>query len=189
MARFISPWGEYGLSCRRQVMVALGAGMAEERQTPLYAQFHPGGLLAHERELAFATWSWNGQAQEADEATPYPPDYRIGVYDTERAKEANGWTDEEHDLVLAALRKRAGETNDLLEVPATMTSPPWPRYDEYRGSPAALVRKLVDEGYSLGDVLEYERATQNRDNVVSALAKAIAGEAFEERETEEVVTG
>jgi len=163
-------------------MVALGAGLAEERQTPLYAQFKPGGLLAHERELAFATWSWNGQAQEADEATPYPPDYRIGLFDSEQAKIANNWSDDDHALVVAALLKRAGETNDLMEVPATLKAPPWPRYDEYKGGPAALVRKLVDEGYDLEDVLDYERGTQNRDNVVAALSAAISGDVFEREE-------
>ncbi|HSV08524.1 MAG TPA: hypothetical protein VLI07_18555 [Candidatus Binatus sp.] len=184
--RFISPWGEYALQCRPQVMVALGAGLAEERQAPLYARFKPGGLLPHERELAFHQWSWNGQAQEADEATPYPPDYRIGVFDSEQAKVASNWTDEEHDFVVEKLRKRATETNDLLEVPATLKAPPWPRYDEYRGTPAALVRKLVDEGYNLDDVLEYELQGQNRDKVVGAITAAISGDVFEERE-EEVV--
>jgi hypothetical protein len=173
--RFVSRWGRFGVQIQPQIMVALGAGMAEERQAPLYAQFEPWKLLPHERQLALEHWTFNGLPQEQDEATMVPPDYRIGVFDTVQAQTDKQLTDEQREQLEQGLLEHASRWSDILLVPATTVPPPWPKYDEYRGSPQALVRKLRDEGHDLADVLEYERANQNRDVFVSALAEAIEG--------------
>jgi hypothetical protein len=67
--------------------------------------------------------------------------------------------------------------------------PPWPRYDDYTGTPAALVRKLVDEGHSLDAVLTYEKATQKREEIVIALEEAISDPSIEYEPAEEEVIG
>jgi hypothetical protein len=51
---------------------------------------------------------------------------------------------------------------------------PWPAYHEFKGSPAQLAKKVADDGYDPNEVLAYEMAHDNRDDVVAALGKLIA---------------
>lgn len=169
--RFLSRYGEFGVQLRPQVQEAYATGMARVVQEGVYAMFHVQGLTVEEQELANAHWrgSWNGFYQAEDEVTVIPPDYRIGVFDSEQAQLDSGWSDElrlqvEQDLIVLADR-----FNDMIPVPVLALAPPWPRYDEYTGTPAALVRKLVDEGHSLEAVLAYERENQGRVAVIAEL--------------------
>ena len=54
----------------------------------------------------------------------------------------------------------------VVEVPV---EPPWPKYDDFDGTPEELVVKIGDLGYSYADALEYERvevgpAARGRDH-------------------------
>jgi len=169
--RFVSKWGAYTLLVREPINVALGAGLVEQRQSPIYTHFKVGGLLPHERQLAMETFAWNGQPHEADEVTMVPPDHRISVWDSETC----GLPPDELELAIEKLRSYAIPKGDVIEIPATMLKPPWPRYAEYSGSPSALTRKLVDEGYDLDVVLKDERATENREPIVKALEEKLLG--------------
>lgn len=182
--RFISKYGRFGVQIVPMVEEAYATGMAKTIQEPVYAYFEPGKLLPHERELALGHWTWNGFYQEQDEVTTVLPDYRIGLFDSREAQVNNSWSDEKRELVETVLSDLVERYNDMIVVPLTMLAPPWPRYDEYSGAPSALVRKLSDEGYELEQVLEYERAVQNRPEIVTALEGALA-----KQPEEEVVVG
>jgi hypothetical protein len=142
-------------------------------QEPVYAYFRVGLLEPQERELALSRWTFNGTFQELDEATTVQPDYRIGVFDSRMAQQEYGWSDEVREHVEQVLTEHAARWTDIIVVPRTMVPPPWPLYDDYRGGTSALVRKLVDEGHDLTQVLAYERAMQHRDTVIAALEAAL----------------
>lgn len=178
--RYLSKWGRYGVQVRPQLVEAYANGLIRILQEPIYAIFEPHATRPEERDMAVAYFTFEGYYQEQDEATVFPPDHRIGVYDTEQAQLDGGWSDEVRLEVEAELRRIAERFNYLLEVPATFVAPPWPRYEDYKGTPAALVRKLVDEGYDIYEVMEYERATLNREPVIEALQAALDAPVQEE---------
>lgn len=172
--RFVSKYGRFGVQLRPLIQEAYATGMAKIVQEPIYAFFHPMKLLPHERELAIATWSFNGSYQEQDEVTIVPPDYRIGLFDSEEGQAEYGWSDDVRIWVEEQLTDLAFRFGDMAVVPLASLAPPWPRYDEYRGSPAALVRKLIDEGHRLEDVLTYEMQVQKRQPIIDAIEQAFA---------------
>jgi hypothetical protein len=190
--RFISRYGRFGVCLRPQIDEAYATGMAKVIQTPLYAFFHPYNLTNDERELALKTWggSWNGAYQELDEATFVQPDYRIGVFDSHEGQATHSWSNSEREFVEEQLVAYANRWEDIIQVPTTFVEPPWPKYDEFKGTAQALVRKLVEEGHDLEQTLAYEQSVQNRAKVIEALNLAISDpetrEALEPEE-EEVV--
>jgi len=179
--RFISKFGKYGTVIRRDLVEYYASGASKVVQTPINAMFQEGQLLPHERELALTRFSFNGSYQEIDEVTTVAPDYRIGAFDTIQAQIDNQWTDEERRQVEDELTKLAeASPNELLLVPETVLPPPWPRYDSFEGSLDKLIAKITDDGYVLADVLAYERANQNRENVIDALEQMAEDEAVVE---------
>jgi len=168
--RFLAKYGKYTYHVRRGVTEEYATGGIKVVQTPLYAQFQPGGMRPEERELAIASWVFNGSYQEQDEATTVAPDYRIGLFDTEIAQMAFGWPDEDRLEVERSLSEACAAGHpDLLEVPRTLIPPPWPRYDDFKGTPEELVERLVEDGHNFDAVITYERAMQNRPDVLAAL--------------------
>jgi hypothetical protein len=175
--RFISRFGRYGVQIRPQIQEAFATGMVRIIQTPLNAYFHEGGLLPSERDLAVSRWSFNGFYQEQDEVTIVAPDYRIGVFDSVEHQIANQWTNEERKQVEVELISLAERfPNDLLVVAETVIMPPWPHYDNYSGGIAKLITKIEEDGYSIADVLAYERQSQNREDVIDALEQMVEDE-------------
>jgi hypothetical protein len=185
--RFISRYGRFAIQLRPQIQEAYATGMAKVIQHPLYAFFTPYQLTPEERELALRTWGhWNGYYQELDEATMVPPDYRIGVFDSYAAQAESGWSEVDRLWVEEQLVEYANRWEDIVQVPPTFVEPPWPKYDEFKGTAAALMRKLVEEGHDLAQVLAYEQATQNRAKVIEGLNELLADpEAREALEPEE----
>jgi len=172
--RFVSKYGRFGLQVRAHIEEAYASGLSRTTQRGLYAVFEPVGLLPDERELAVTTWSFNGLGQLEDEATTVAPDFRIGRFDSEHTAGLEGWSDEERDLVEQTLLDYCRTSLDVLLVAEPTVPAPWPNYDLYQGGTKALVRKLIDEGYDLADVLAYERTHQQRDDVILALEELLA---------------
>lgn len=181
--RFISRYGRFTMQARPQVTEAYATGMTRVVQEGLYAHFAPGGLTLEERSFAIEHWQnkFNGSMQEQDEVTTIEPDYRLGVFDSEAAQDANGWSDEERLIVEDALLHQ--RTNDVITMPELQFAPPWPNYELYNGTAKALVRKLVDEGHDLEQTLNFERQHQNRSEVITLLEETIAGDELPQEET------
>lgn len=174
--RFVSRYGEFGVQIRPQFVEAYATGGVQVTQQGVYAMFHVIGTRPEEVDLAKERWhgTFNGFYQQEDEVTILPPDYRLGSFDSEQAQLDNGWSDEIRDEVERTLIELSERFNEILVVPATLLPPPWPNYDNFEGTLAALMRKVVDDGYELENVLGYERAMQNRPDVVVALEELIA---------------
>jgi hypothetical protein len=143
-------------------------------QEGIIADFHAEPLRPHERELALAKFSFKGLFQEQDEATMVQPDYRLALYDTDRAQVDKGWSDETREEVEQTLSVIAERYEYVLAAPRSSVPPPWPRYDTYRGTAQKLVQKLVAEGHELEPVLTYERENQNREAVIQALEEELS---------------
>jgi|SRR5262245_21181495 len=173
--RFLSKFGRYGVQCQHEIAEPFATGQVRLLQRSIIAYFKPWGMRPLERELAIAHWggSFNGFYQEQDEVTVVPPDYRIGVFDSEVGQAENGWSDEERELVEKTLIETGALTDNVIAVPLTVVPPPWPRYDEFTGTTEQLVRKLVEEGHDLVATLEYERANQKRPELMAALKDLI----------------
>lgn len=184
--RFLAKYGRWGMPIRPLIQEAYASGLVQVKQEAVNAYFAPGTMTPIEREIAIAHWTFNGVYQNMDEATHVPPDYRIGVFDTEQAQAEHGWSDELRVEVEAALVKRAEINDDIIVVHSTVP-PPWPRYDEFRGTPQALVRRLVEDGHNLDAVLTYEHDHQNRPKIMEEIAKAIANPPVADEVEEEVI--
>lgn len=174
--RFASKYGRFGVSIRPMIQEAYATGMAKVVQEPVYAMFEPWDLKPHEREIALARWGLTppGFYQQEDEVTVFPPDHRIGVYDSVADAQLKGWTEAVRLEVERVLIANASITDNIIVLPLSAFPPPWPRYDDFEGTPERLIARLVEDGHDLEAVLGYERATQNRDEIVEALEVLIA---------------
>jgi hypothetical protein len=186
--RFASKYGRFGVCIRPQIQEAYATGMAKVIQEPIYAMFEPWDLRPHERELCLSRWSFNGFYQQEDEVTVFPPDHRIGVYDSVADAQLKGWPDEVRLEVERALIANAQISDNIIVLPITVYAPPWPRYDEFEGGTDELIARLVEDGYDLEDVLAYERSSQDRGEIVQALEGLISDpDALLELQPEEIV--
>jgi len=185
--RCIAKYRTYGVQIRPHITEAFATGAVVTKQEQVIAMFEPYKLTHDERELALASFGFNGFMQEMDEATVVPPDYRLSVFDSRQAQMDHGWSDEFRQEVERELLRVNDQTADFIIAPEIHFNPPWPRYNDYDGPPSALVRKLVDEGYDLAEVLAYEVSDDGlgREKVIAALSDAIS----EGVEEEEVIAG
>jgi hypothetical protein len=186
--RYLARYGRFGVQIRPQIQEAYATGAVRVLQSELSAYFQPYLLTPLERELAINEWTWNGSYQELDEATTVEPDYRIGLYDSEQHQADAGFSDEVREEIEEFLNRYA-ESFDAVVAVGSFVQPPWPRYDEFRGTPAALVRRLVDDGHDLELVLAYEREHQRRPKVVEEIEKAIESGKAPTDDLEETVVG
>jgi hypothetical protein len=176
--RFISLYGRFMIQYQGMRQEAYANGMVRELQPQINLTFEPYRLTPDERELALNTWTFNGTLQEQDEVTTVAPDYRIGLFDSRQAQEDHLWPDELREKIEQYLFDYSERYDWVLAVRSHI-APPWPRYDDFRGTPNALIRRLVEDGHELEKVLTYEREHQNRPKIVEELEKAIEHGAVE----------
>lgn len=170
---FIAKFGKFELQCRPQVAEQYATGMGRVTQEALYATFTPNQHSPAEREEALKRfYLTGGMPQNVDEATHVEPDYRIGRFDSREAQLQNGWTDGERELVEHELLRHCDIYPEaLFQMPEVEVEKPWPTYDEFKGSPAQLAKKVADDGYDVHEVIAYEMAHANRDAVIAALGQ------------------
>jgi len=171
--RFISKYAKYALQVRPQVVEAYATGATKITQEQLVARFTIQAVTGDERALARQIFSFNGFYQEEDWVTIVEPDYRISAFDSLIAQVEEHWTDDERIAVEQALiRESEQHPQDVYMIEAKRAQIPWPTYDSFKGTPAALCKKIEEDGYSFADVLDYERENQNRPEVVAKLELA-----------------
>jgi hypothetical protein len=173
--RLIAQFANYRIQVRPMRVRGLGDGTSETLQEPIYLTFeHEGLMYDNEVREARETFALRGQYQHRDEATPVDPIYRFSVFDTKNiADEA----DREIAEAFMLDQKAKGNT-DFIIVETTSIPRPWPNYDRIK-DPKKIVAKVVEDGYTVQDVIDYEKLFgQNRADVIEAL---------EAIETDEVV--
>lgn len=174
MARFVSQYLKYahGIRSGRPARMGLN-GTMEPEVSFLEAQFShdpvtPKDALVAKSNLKFIAVPEDEAGNEID------PSYRVSVFDSEAAKLANGWSDEEEALVVEKLRESADLGNAFCEVLPDPILAPWPNYDSTDPDAILGIARQIDA--DLEQVLAYERENANRPGVVDALAAALEGE-------------
>lgn len=182
--RAISKSAKFQLQVRPLRTEAYASGAMRTVEESIYLDFQQGDLRDDEVEFAISQFAFEGGFQNLDEVTMLNPLYRLSSFDTDEAAEARGWTADEKLDVEEKLRRHAELYSDIIIVPEKQYSPPWPRYDEFSGTPERLLQRLVEDGHDLEEVLEYERHHQNRQPVLDVLEQALVeineGEVVEE---------
>src|SRR5262245_39013899 len=178
--RFISQYPGYRFQVRPQRQKALGDGGMEITQEPLYAVFQAvyGGAVIYENELAESLrhFSFHGNTQLQDEATPSDPMLRLSVFDTQEAALSEQWDAETLALVEARLVRASQESPmEVLMVTDTPIAAPFPAYDSWDGPEVErLIVKLIEDGHDLALVLHYERTFgPKRPQIIEALEQSV----------------
>jgi hypothetical protein len=95
-------------------------------------------------------------------------------FDSRQQQEAKGWTDDEHDRVVAQVQRAAAQHPGLLwELKEQKVPAPWPNYDTTDRA------KIVDIAQTLGfvgEALAYEKQNRNRSTITGPLEQIILRE-------------
>lgn len=184
MARFIAKYAKYRHGVRTGRFMVLEDGQRQELSKELFAKFEVADAKPEEREFGAQVFKFAGLPEDRDTNEHVRPHYRVAGFDSEKAKEMYGWTDEEHDIVVNVLRNSPANGDEFIEVTPVKAPLPWPTYDSLT-SAKKIVELASSIGVSLDDVLAYERQNANRDEVIDAIDAALNLQ--EESEGPEVV--
>jgi hypothetical protein len=168
-------------------MKAHGDTSVEITQEGLYAEFQPfydGGMVfENEEAAALKHFSFRGNTQLEDEATPSNPLLRLSVFDSDEMARREGWDRETQAEIEAKLDDWALQCPDeILKVMDTPISAPWPTWDEDDRPPSQLIVRLQEMGFDFQEVLYYEKTFGlKRPDVIAELEKAL------ERSKEQII--
>lgn len=169
--------------------VVVENGMLREIESPIYADFWSDDIREHEIKAAEERFNFHGRTTEMDTVTQTPIINRLSTFDTLVAQTDQGWTDEERELVEQKLLTRAEQTGNtvFMYVAEREINPPWPRYNEFRGSIERLIARLHEDGYDFNEVLTYEQSVfgLRRPEVMEALRQEIEKQATQPRQEED----
>ncbi len=173
MARFVSPHRNYSHGVRSAREAHLGpTGVMVPEVTELAANFTPDWRTDVERDLALSTFTFRGSAIY-ENGQPVDPTYRISVFDSEKAKLQNGWSDDDEALVLDVLRNNGPIGQMYIEVVPVAALKPWNGYDELSDAKRIVELALAIDA-DLTSVEQYERENAARPEVIEALKDKIA---------------
>jgi hypothetical protein len=176
MARFVSPHRNYSHGVRAEKLQRLGPyGEHLPAEKALEAQFGPDYRSDEDLALAKSTFKFRGMPIY-ENGQPVDPAYRVSVFDSERTKLQNGWTDEEEALVVDALRHNGPIGKMYIEVVPATVDKPWNGYDNLEDA-YRIVELALDIDADLAQVIAYEEQNSNRDRVLEALKAAVDGQA------------
>lgn len=157
---------------RAQSQRGMGDGTVQVITEPIYAKWDPEAFIYEDEvERARRTFSFRGLLQHVDEATPVDIRTRLSLLDTE----AQGWSDEDREIVEAKLREIAPTTPDAFFIAEQTPIPaPFPNWDTSAKKPHELVAILETMGYDLSEARAYEiNFGPKREDVIEALEDAL----------------
>jgi hypothetical protein len=172
--RFISQIRKWGTQIRPIREMVLATGQTQVLQEPIYVTFREGDVTSHEVEMAREHFSLHGFKTELDEVTEVNPITRLSSFDTDLEAGLANWDAETKALVEEQLMAIANDqASDIIFVAPTPVAIPWPRYDDFDGTPEELLAKLTEDGHDLSLVLRYERQHQNRASIIETLEASL----------------
>jgi hypothetical protein len=175
MARFVSPHRNYSHGVRGHLPQRLGPyGDHLPEQPELEAAFNPDIRTDEDLALAKSTFKFRGLPIYED-GSPVDPGYRVSVFDSEVAKLKNGWTDEEEQMVVQALREEGPIGQMYVEVTPSAADKPWNGYDVLDDADR-IVELALGINADLDQIILYEEQNAKRKNVLDALLAARDGE-------------
>lgn len=172
MAEFIAEDPVHVVVASEQKPIFDGRGrMVQPKVRRLWAKFQRGIAPEYAQKVALDTFGFR-KIHEGVERERW-----FGYYNSRDAQLQNGWTDEEHDLIVAKLRDQ-----DYLEVKPVKLPAPWPAYDKLvtQGQrkiehvAEKIVASVLEGGYDAAEVAAYERQNANRPEVLDALGALTA---------------
>lgn len=173
-ARFVSQLKALHVTVRphqnqKTVLNAEGTAIQVPPVPELAAQFEHGLLTYEDAAAVKAHYSKLIGTNEDEAGRPLDPTYRFSAWDSEVAQLQNGWSDEETQQVIEALRKGVG--NDYFEIEKAPATKPWNNYDDMDAEQIVATALAIDA--DLHKIIEYEKANQFRTDVLAALAEAL----------------
>lgn len=172
MARFVSPHRNFNLGIRNEVPAHLGPdGRMVPYVSELSAQFNPDLKTPEDVALAKSTFAFRGLAIY-ESGKEIDPAYRVSVFDSEVAALQNGWSADDTEEVIEALRHKGPVGVMYVEVVPAPAEKPWNGYDELSDA-ARIVELAIGIDADLAKVLQYEIENANRQDVVEAIQAAI----------------
>lgn len=188
--RFISKSARYQTCFKRDVTEHFATGESRVIQPMWNVEFKPDQWLAHELEVAKATFANRGMPTEIDEVTPVDSTYRFGTFDTgefQQQHASEGFDDARRKELEMFLLNHEDYGSTFVMVETPRLAPPWPTYDEFRGVrglPTAerIAEKVREDGYEVAAVIAYEVANAHRQDVIDALEALTSGPAVTDDE-------
>jgi hypothetical protein len=164
-ARFVSRYGNYSYGVQDKVVNNFGDGRSQVVKPRIDAQFHNRFVNENDFAVALSSFSFPGLPHDEETNMDVSPRYRVSVWDSVWARENEGFSDEEIDLIIEKLR--AGVGSDHVEVTLPPAKVPFPSYDELSVEEILQIVKLT--AIDPVSVLEYEREHQNREAIIARL--------------------
>ncbi|GIV03974.1 MAG: hypothetical protein KatS3mg015_2804 [Fimbriimonadales bacterium] len=166
-ARFISRYGAFSVGVQSQITENFATGKQRVIQKRIDANFHNRLVTDEDFAVALGAFQFPGLPEDFDTNSHVSPRYRVSVWDSEWARENEGWTDEEIDLIIETLRRDPGLGTDFIELTPRPTEAPWPTYDE--SDLETIIAVVQATGIDPERVIAYERENANRKEVLDAL--------------------
>lgn len=176
--RFVSKYKKYTVVFQREIIEHFGTGESHEIKPFVACQFDLyGSMRPYEIEAARKQFINHGLPTEIDGVTTIDPLTRFSVFDSVACQDTYGFDDETREKVEQFLLSRAEYGTDYIEVEEPRLAAPWPTYNDFRGvrglpTPQAIVKKVVEDGYPIEDVIAFERQNLDRQEVLDALEAA-----------------
>ena len=148
----------------------------EPKQRRVFAKFVRGVAPEYAQKVALEAFSFRKIHEGIEKARWF------GYYNSRDAQQQFGWTEAEHDLIVAKLRERGYQEVQPVRAPA-----PWPAYDALKAHGQRKIEHVVEKilaaitdlGVDPQVVLEYEKQNLNRQEIVDAITVLTAGEESE----------
>lgn len=171
MARFVSQYLKFSHGVRDAEPSKMGLdGRMTAPVAGLEAEFTHNGATPKDALVAKSSMKFTGVPQD-EAGNDIDPAYRISVFDSEAAKLANGWTEDEEQLVIDALRASGDLGRAFVEILPEPVEAPWPNYDQTDPEEIVKVAGLINADLELA--LAYEKENQKRPGVIDALSEAL----------------
>lgn len=144
-------------------------------QRRVFAEFRKGGVPPWALDAANKTFAMAGKPPEI------PTSMWLATYDSETDRRERRWTDEEHEMILAALRAKPG----VVEIAPPRIDAPYAKYDQHRKTQgkrtmehvlADLTETFEVAGFDIEQALRYERTNLNDPQVIEFLESLVAEE-------------
>lgn len=169
MARFLAKYRNYSHGARSELVEHYATGRSKVLEKTLEAQFLPEAVTDHDKQVGLSSFGWKGLPEDRDTGGEVSPIRNLSLFDSERARIDNHWTDEEHDIVVKALRESTMLGVEFIECELPKPKAPWAGYDKLE-SPDQIAEIALATETPIDTVLAYERAHLNREDVIEVLS-------------------
>lgn len=168
MARFIAKYPRYRHGVRTGRFMVLQDGQRQELSRELFAKFDTRVPTSEERDLGMKAFRFTGLPEDRDLNEHVSPRGRISGFDSREAQEQLDWSDQDREIVEAALRNSYAIDDEFIEITQQPAEKPWPKYDE---TPVEMIAQIAASiGADLEEVARYESENLNREEVFEFLS-------------------